>query len=173
MCRTCGAAASPSGLSAVRFRAPDLLVHFTRRSTQPRALPHAPEATPARRSRPSEVKGNRVAAAWANLRLSIRQVSGPIVPSSRFSLSRQFGPPSARRHPPVDAFQQHRQLRRRQAGRTVFRRRPNDAAFFQPLREQAKALAVPAQHLDRISPAAAKDEQLVAERILAQMVLSQ
>ena len=75
--------------------------------------------------------------------------------------------------PPVDTFQHHRQLRRGQANRAVFRLGPDEAAFFQSLGEEAQALAVPVQHFDQIAAAAAEHEQLTAERIFAQVVLRQ
>ena len=61
-----------------------------------------------------------------------------------FSSARQLRTPSPRRHAPVDAFQQHRQLRRRQRHRAFFRLRPDEAAFLEPLGEQAQTLAIPA-----------------------------
>ncbi len=50
-------------------------------------------------------------------------------------------------------IEQHRQLRGRQTDRAVFGLGPDEAAFFKPLREQAKALPIPAQHLDQIAKA--------------------
>ncbi len=84
-----------------------------------------------------------------------------------------FGTPGARRHPPIDALQQHRQLRRRQKDRAVLGLGPDEATLFQALREQAKALPVPPQHLDQVTAAATENQQLAAEGILTEMVLGQ
>ena len=45
--------------------------------------------------------------------------------------------------------------------------------FSSRLREQAKTLPVPPQHLDQVAAAAAVDKQVTAERILGKMVLGQ
>ena len=68
--------------------------------------------------------------------------------------------PRLLRQPPIDAFQQIAKLRRRDRHRAVRaiaggRRRPDKTAAFQPLREQAHALAVVPQHFDQATAPAA------------------
>lgn len=75
------------------------------------------------------------------------------------------------RHPPVDPFQQHRQLRRTDDAGPVLRLRPHEPAALQPLGEQAQSLTVPKERLDEIAAPAAKDEELTAERIALQFLL--
>jgi len=73
--------------------------------------------------------------------------------------------PGTLRNAPIDAFQQHRQLRRRQRYRTTRRTRPDEPSTFQALGEQAHPLAVPPQHLDQITTSSPKHEQVSVERI--------
>ena len=90
-----------------------------------------------------------------------------------FFSSRHFGTPGARRHPPIDALQQHRQLRRRQKHRAVLGLGPDEAALLEPLREQAKALPVPPQNLDQVTAAAAVDKKVTTEWVLGETILGQ
>ena len=62
-------------------------------------------------------------------------------------------------------------MRRRQTHRAILGLGPDEAAFLEPLREQAKALPVPPQNLDQVTAAAAEDKQLAAEWILGKLVL--
>jgi len=62
--------------------------------------------------------------------------------------------PRALRHPPVDAFQQISQLRRRDRHRPIRvvprnGRWPDKTASFQPLREQAHALSIVPEHFEQ------------------------
>src|SRR3546814_10001121 len=75
------------------------------------------------------------------------------------------------RHPPVDPLDQHRQLRRRHHHLAVGRRRPYEPSLFQPLGEQAEALAVPPQYLEEIAAPAAEHEQMAREGIVPQRFL--
>ena len=79
--------------------------------------------------------------------------------------------PGPFRTPPVDAFQQHRQLRRRQQYRAFFRLWPDEAACLEPLGEEAQSLTIPAQDLDQIAAFAAENEKLAIERIMSEMLL--
>ena len=81
--------------------------------------------------------------------------------------------PCPLRHPPVNAFQQHRQLCRCGAHLAFSRRRPDKAAALQTLGEQAGPLAVPPDHLDEITPGTTEDEEMPAERVLRQNLLGQ
>src|SRR5215472_8557593 len=74
----------------------------------------------------------------------------------------------ANRPPPVDAFQQHRQLRAAQRHCTFFRLRPDETATFQPLGEQTESVAIPPKELDQIATPAAEDENMARVRILLQ-----
>ena len=75
---------------------------------------------------------------------------------------------TAHRPPPVDPFQQHRQLRRRQRNRSARRLRPGESSALQPLREQAQPVAVPPQQLDQIAALPAKHKHLPRKRIFLQ-----
>src|SRR5215468_1622545 len=69
---------------------------------------------------------------------------------------------------PVNAFQQHGQLRSRQRDRTALRLRPDKAAAFQPLRKQTQTIAIPPQQFDEIATTTAKHEHMAGEGILFQ-----
>src|SRR5215218_4940517 len=73
---------------------------------------------------------------------------------------------------PVDPRQKIAELGRRDRHRAVGCARPQKAAPFQPLREQARALAVVPDNLQQIAAAAAKEEQVATQRILPQHLLN-
>src|SRR3954451_438476 len=75
------------------------------------------------------------------------------------------------RPPPVDPFQQHRQLCRRQHRHALLGSRPDEAPSLQPLSEQAQPIAIPPQQLQKIAAATAKAENMTRERVLAQHCL--
>ena len=94
--------------------------------------------------------------------------------ASRVKKSRLSGGlrlPRAHRHPPIDAFQQHAELGRRECCNAVRRRGPNKATLLQPLRKQAEPLSVPPQRFEQISTAPAEHKNLAAKRIAPQIVL--
>lgn len=66
---------------------------------------------------------------------------------------------------PVNAFQQHGQLRRRQMNLTVTGYRPDEAPPFQPFGVQAQTVPVGLQHLYHIAAPPPEDEQMPAERV--------
>src|ERR1700691_3147724 len=81
---------------------------------------------------------------------------------------------SADRRAPINAFEQHGKLRRRQCSCRASRRgRPNKAPLLKPLGKQTSALAVPPQHLDEAPWRPAKDKGLPAERFAGKLVLHQ
>ncbi len=86
--------------------------------------------------------------------------------------SRQWTPCSQRRSP-VDPFQQHRQLRRADRQLAIRNRRPDKAPALKALGEQARALAVPPDHLDQIAATTAKDKQMTGIRVFAKNLLGQ
>ena len=67
---------------------------------------------------------------------------------------------------PVDAFQQHRELRAAQRHHAFVRLRPDEAAAFETLGEQTQAVAIPPEHFDQIAAPAAEDEHVTRVRIL-------
>src|SRR5580704_1892792 len=79
--------------------------------------------------------------------------------------------PRALRRTPVDAFEQIAELCRCDRHRAVRRRWPDETAAFQPLGEQAQALAVVPQHLDQSAATAAEHEQMPAMRVALQLLL--
>jgi hypothetical protein len=76
---------------------------------------------------------------------------------------------------PVDAFDQHRRLRRRERDRAIIARhhRPHEAALVDAFAEQAQPVAVPEQDLQYRCLLAAEGKQMTGERILLQRVLHQ
>src|SRR5215470_6873367 len=88
-------------------------------------------------------------------------------------LSRGLRTPRALRHPPIDAFEQIAELRRRDRHRAVRRQGPDEASALQPLRIEAHALAVVPQNLDQRAAAAAEHEQMPTMRIVLEFLLHQ
>src|SRR3954451_15328789 len=80
--------------------------------------------------------------------------------------------PSILWHPPIDAFEQVAKLCRRDCHHAISRRRPQEAAPFQPLREQAQALPVVPEHLDQSAAAATEYKQMPAMGITPQRLLN-
>src|ERR1700722_4956848 len=62
--------------------------------------------------------------------------------------------------PPVNPFQQHRELRGAQAQRPMRRLRPHKAPAFKTLGEEAQPIPAPPQNLHPITRFATKHEQL-------------
>src|SRR4030095_415167 len=77
----------------------------------------------------------------------------------------------AHRPPTIDSFQQHRQLRVRQRNRSTRRLWPNESPAFQSLREKAKSITIPPQHLDQITAATTKHEHMTRKGIFLQRSL--
>src|SRR5271165_3458378 len=88
-------------------------------------------------------------------------------------LHRQLRLPRPLRPPPVDAFQQHRQLRPRQRNRAARGLRPNKAPTLQSLREQTQPVAVIPENLDQIASPTAKHEDVSRKWLLLQLALHQ
>jgi hypothetical protein len=80
--------------------------------------------------------------------------------------SGDFGAPGPDRHPPIDPFKQHAELRRRQSRHPVGRRRPNEPPFLQTRGEQTHPLRVPIQRLEQITAAAPEAKNVTRERVL-------
>src|SRR3954447_17730842 len=72
---------------------------------------------------------------------------------------------------PIDSRKQVTELRRGDRHRAVGRARPQEAAPFQPLREQAGSLTVMPDHLQQVASATTKAKQLSAQRIAPQYLL--
>src|SRR5215471_18568402 len=72
----------------------------------------------------------------------------------------------ALRSSPVNAFQQHRQLRSRQRYRAALCLRPDKAAAFQSLRKQTQTIAIPPEQFDQIATTTTKHEHMAGKRIL-------
>ena len=79
--------------------------------------------------------------------------------------------PSRLRITPIDSRKQVTELRRGDRHRAVGRARPQEAAPFQPLREQAGSLTVMPDHLQQVASATTKAKQLSAQRIAPQYLL--
>src|SRR5215470_9855385 len=93
-----------------------------------------------------------------------------------FKLLRSAGSlwsPRVLRHPPIDAFQQIAELRRRDRHHTIRWRRPEEAASFQPLGEQAHPLPIMPEHFDQSAAPAAEHEQMPIVRIAPERLLHQ
>ena len=77
-----------------------------------------------------------------------------IIDCTTARLSRRKGPPRPLRCPPVDPFQEHRQLRRRQRHLPLLGRRPDEPTLLKPLHKHAGPLAIPPDHFDQIARSA-------------------
>jgi hypothetical protein len=66
---------------------------------------------------------------------------------------------------PVDPFEQHRQLRRRQMHRTARRLRPDKSPTLKTLCEEAEPIAIPPKHLHAITAPTAEDKEPTRKRI--------
>ena len=82
------------------------------------------------------------------------------------------------RKPPVDPFEKVAELRRRDRHPPVrvfagSRRRPDEAASFQPLREQAHPLSIVPKDLDQPATTTAEHEQMPVVRIALERLLHQ
>src|SRR6202795_5149648 len=73
--------------------------------------------------------------------------------------------------PPVDPFQQHRELRGAQAHRPMRRLRPHEAPALQTLGEETQSIPAPPQNLHPITRFATKHKKLSGERILRELRL--
>src|SRR5262245_10533884 len=92
--------------------------------------------------------------------------------------ARRLWTPAVLRQPPVDAFQQISQLRRRDRHRAIrvlawSARWPDKSAAFEPLHEQAHALTVMPQHFDQRAPPTAEYEQMASVGIKLERLLHQ
>src|SRR5271163_887749 len=83
--------------------------------------------------------------------------------------------PDALGNPPVDALDQHGELRRTERDGAFEPRhpRPHESALIEPLGEQAQPVSVPKKDLDDLGPLAPEGEQMAAKRILLQRALNQ
>src|ERR1700720_4652511 len=79
--------------------------------------------------------------------------------------------PSRLRITPIDSRKQVTELRRGDRHRAFGRARPQEAAPFQPLREQAGSLTVMPDHLQQVASATTKAKQLAAQRNAPQYLL--
>src|ERR1700721_4584683 len=86
--------------------------------------------------------------------------------SRRVVLYRKRGRSCSYRPSPVDAFEQHRELRAAQRDHSFVRLRPYEAAPFETFGEQAESVAVPPEQLDQIAALAAENENVARERVL-------
>ena len=82
-------------------------------------------------------------------------------------------PPGLLRGSPIDPFEHIAQLRRRYRHRPSNRRRPDEPSALQPLGEQAGAVAIMPDDLQKIASASAKDEQMADVWILLQRLLNE
>src|SRR5438067_8367846 len=64
---------------------------------------------------------------------------------------------------PVNPFQQHRELRRRQHRHALFGAWPYEAAAFQPLGEQTQPVTIPPQQFNQIAAASAETEYVTRD----------
>jgi hypothetical protein len=79
--------------------------------------------------------------------------------------------PRLLRMSPVDAGQKITKLRARDRHHAVRRARPQEAAAFQSLREQARPLAVMPDHLQQVAATTTEAKQMTAQRVAMQNLL--
>jgi hypothetical protein len=65
--------------------------------------------------------------------------------------------------PPVDAFEKHRQLRRRQGNGAALSLRPHEATLLKTLREEAKTVAIEPEALDYVTSSATENKDMARE----------
>src|ERR1700745_4102426 len=87
--------------------------------------------------------------------------------------ARRFWPPSVLRQPPVDAFEQIGELRRRHRYCPIRLRWPDEAAALQALGEQAHTLSIMPKHLDQRAAPAAEHKQVAIMRVALERLLYQ
>jgi len=76
--------------------------------------------------------------------------------------------PTALRQPPIDPFQQHRQLGCRQRDFAVLGRGPHEPTLLKAFAEQTSALAIPPNDFYQIATPTTEDKQMPREGILLQ-----
>lgn len=64
---------------------------------------------------------------------------------------------------PVDAFQEHRQLCRREGNGAALRLRPHEAALLEALSEETKTIAIEPKTLHDVTMPAAEDKDMAGE----------
>ncbi len=69
---------------------------------------------------------------------------------------------------PVNALEQHRELRRCQVNLAAVSLRPDEATSLQALGQQAQTVTAPPKHLDQVCAPATEDKDVTAVRILGQ-----
>src|SRR5829696_1691006 len=84
------------------------------------------------------------------------------------NLRRALRLPGVLRMAPIDAFEQHRQLRWTQMHRAAVRLRPHEASALQALEVQVHSIPAPPQEFDQITSTSAEHEYMPAEWIVLQ-----
>jgi hypothetical protein len=67
---------------------------------------------------------------------------------------------------PIDAFQQHRQLRTRQTNGAFRSLQPDESAPFQTLGKQTKAVAIEPENFYDVATAPSENKDVTGERLL-------
>src|SRR3546814_15946563 len=117
----------------------------------------------------SDLRSGRPCRCWKRLVPTPRTPSKtglkmPVKPSLiRHFLPCEQGRCSAFGTPPVDAFEQHRKLRRGEADLARLGDRPDEPAAVHALREQAPALAVIPEQLDQLAALRSEERRVGKE----------
>src|SRR6185312_4739360 len=106
-----------------------------------------------------------MSAVWHKLR-SFKREKVAWLQSGKLHAHHPFRCPG--RSSPVDAFQQHRELRAAQRDRSTGRPRPHKTSPLQPLGQQAQAVAVEPQHLHDVAAPATENEYVARQGLLFQ-----
>jgi len=77
--------------------------------------------------------------------------------TSERSSSRHLRTPDLLRHPPVDPGQKIRELGNADCHDAIGQRRPQEALAVEPLREQARTLAIMPNDLDQVASTSTED----------------
>jgi len=88
-----------------------------------------------------------------------------------YNSHRDLRRPGPLRPAPVDAFQEHRQLRATQANGPFSSLRPDESPSLQTLRKQTKSVAVEPQQLDDVTAASTENEDVTGKRLLVEHCL--
>src|ERR1700679_811100 len=88
-----------------------------------------------------------------------------------YYLHRNLRRPGPLRPAPVDAFQQHRQLRTRQTNGSFCSLRPDESSSFKTLGKQTQPVTIEPKNLHDVATASSENEDMTGERLLVENCL--
>ena len=88
-----------------------------------------------------------------------------------YNSDRDLRRPGPLRPPPVDAFQQHRQLRARQENSSFASLRPDESAALKTLLKQTQPVAIEPENFYDVAAASSENEDVTGEGLLVEHCL--